>query len=427
MGALGAGGVTRSLFRDEALQAQQGPWLGRVTLLRPLSLNLVTAGVLLVLLAAAAFLSLAHYTRKATVDGVLSPDRGLIRVVPAEGASVIERRVTEGQAVKAGDVLFVLALERPRLMADAQAEVKRSLTERQRSLQEAARQQEGLTAAQVATLDRRLQALEAEHTQVDRELGLQQQRLALAQQALTRLEALRNDQFISDAQVLTKKEELLAMQSQLQALERQRIALGRERAQLEGDRRSLPLAARSTQGSIERDLAALTRETAEQDSERRLVIRAPQDGVLTAVLAEPGQAVSPASALASLVPKGAVLQAQLYAPSSAVGFVRPGQAVRLRLEAFPYQKFGQLEGRVLLVSRTPLAPGELAAQSLSGAQPGRAGESMFRITVALDESPAGAWPQPLVAGMRLQADVLLERRRLIEWLFEPLFGLQHRL
>jgi membrane fusion protein len=51
---------------------------------------------------------------------------------------------------------------------------------------------------------------------------------------------------------------------------------------------------------------------------------------------------------------------------------------------------------------------------------------MFRITVALDESPA---PQamPLAAGMRLQADVLLERRRLIEWLFEPLLGLGSRL
>jgi membrane fusion protein len=226
---------------------------------------------------------------------------------------------------------------------------------------------------------------------------------------------------------LAKQEELLGLQAQTQALERQRTAFGRERALLEGERRNLPLLARGAQGSIERDLAALTREAAEQDSERRLIVRAPQDGQLSAVLAEPGQSVAPSSALASLVPQGAVLQAQLYAPSSAVGFVKPGQAVRLRLEAFPYQKYGQLEGRVLQVSRTPLAAGELAAQPLAGAQPARPGEALFRITVALDDSPTGRWPQPLVAGMRLQADVLLERRRLIEWLFEPLFGLQHRL
>lgn len=419
--------MTRPLFRDEALQARQGTGLGRVQLLRPLSLDLVTLGVLAVALLVGAFLALAQYTRKATVDGALAPDRGLIRLVPAEAATVIERRVAEGQTVKAGDVLFVLALERPRLLADAQAEVRRSLGERQRSLQDAARQQDSLAAAQLAALDRRLQTLVAEAAQVDGEAALQQQRLALAQQAQDRLEALRRDNFISEAQVLAKQEEVLGLQAQLQALQRQRLALQRERAQLEGERRSLPLLARNTQGGIERDLAELTREAAEQDSERRLIVRAPQDGMVGAVLAEPGQAVSPSSALASLVPQGAVLQAQLYAPSSAVGFVRPGQSVRLRLEAFPYQKFGPLEGRVLQVSRTPLAAGELATQALAGVQPVRPGEALFRITVALDEAALSQWPQPLAAGMRLQADVQLERRRLVEWLFEPLFGLQQRL
>ena len=419
--------MSRTLLRDEVLQARQGSGLGRVQLVRPLSLDLITVGVLLVTVAVALFLAWASYTRKATVEGALAPDLGLIRLVPAEAATVIERRVAEGQAVSAGDTLFVLALERPRLLANAQADVRRSLAERQRSLQDAARQQDTLTAAQVSALDRRLQALEAERAQVDREQALQQQRLALVQQAYNRLEALRNEQFISDAQVLAKKEELLGLQALVQSLDRQRAVLARERAQLEGERRSLPLLARNTQGGLERDLAALARESAEQDSERRLIVRAPQDGVLSAVLAEPGQAVSPASALASLVPKGAVLQAQLYAPSRAVGFVRAGQDVRLRLEAFPYQKFGQLQGRVVQVSRTPLATGELAAQALATGQAERSGEALFRITVALDAASAAQLPQPLVAGMRLQADVLLERRRLIEWLFEPLFGLQHRL
>ncbi|WP_326539730.1 HlyD family secretion protein [Pseudorhodoferax sp.] len=419
--------MNRPLFRTEALEARQGSWLGRVQLLRPLSLDLITLGVLVSLLLLAVFLTLAHYTRKATVDGALVPDLGLIRLVPTDAATVVERHATEGQVVRSGDVLFVLALERPRLPTEALADVRRSLSERQRSLLDAARHQESLTATQVAALDRRLQALDAELLQAEREAALQQQRLVLAQQAQRRLEALRDEQFISEAQVLAKKEELLGLQAQLQSLERQRAALQREKAELEGDRRSAPLLARNAQGSIERDLAALARETAEQDTERRLIVRAPQDGLISAVMAEPGQSVSPASALASLVPQGAALQAQLLAPSSAVGFVRPGQAVRLRLEAFPYQKYGPLQGRVLQVSRTPLAAGELAAQTLSGVAAGRPGEALFRITVALDAEPMARWPQPLVAGMRLQADVLLERRRLIEWMFEPLFGLQHRL
>jgi membrane fusion protein len=394
-----------------------------VQLIRPLSLSVVCAGVVVVAISLVAFLCLAHYTRKATVVGVLAPDRGLIRVVPSANASVLERRVKEGQAVRAGDVLFVLALERPTLDAAAQAQVQRSLDERERSLKDAARQQQLLVQTQQAALDRRLQALELEVSKVDAEASLQRRRMALAKQALARLESLRDEQFISSAQVQTKNEELLGLQAAAQALERQRAALGRERAELEGDRRGLPLLARGAQGSIERDLAALSREAAEQDAGRQVVIRAPQDAVVTALYAEPGQSVSPLSALASLVPAGAHLQAQLYAPSSAVGFVHANQTVRLRFEAFPYQKFGHQPAHVLQVSRTPLAPSEMSALALPVGQSDS--EALFRITVALDAKAGAALP--LVAGMRLEADILLERRRLIEWLFEPLLGLEGRL
>ena len=81
-----------------------------------------------------------------------------------------------------------------------------------------------------------------------------------------------------------------------------------------GQRSALPLAASATAGGLERDLAEVNRDAAEQDAEQRLVVRAPQSGTVSTVLAETGQSVSPASALATLVPEGAVLQAQLYAP-----------------------------------------------------------------------------------------------------------------
>jgi membrane fusion protein len=274
----------------------------------------------------------------------------------------------------------------------------------------------------MSALDRRLEALASELAQIDDESSLQQQRLALAEQSLARLQSLQAEQFISAAQVQTKAEEVLGLRAAAQALVRQRATLQRDRAELEGERRALPLVTDSTVGGLERDLAQAEREAAEQDADRRLVVRAPQSGTVSTVLAEPGQSVSPASALATIVPAGAALQAQLYAPSSAIGFVQPGQAVRLRYEAFPYQKFGQQLGHVLQVSRSPLAASELAALTVPVAPGG--GEPMFRITVALDALPEHI---PLSAGMRMQADILLERRRLVEWLFEPLLGLRSRL
>jgi membrane fusion protein len=419
-----------SLFRPEVAEAQRQTWLGQVQLVRPLSLTVFTVGVLCMLVLVLAFLFFGEYTRKARIGGVLVPDLGVIRLVPPVPGRVLERHIQEGQSVRAGEVMFVLALEGSTLSTDVQARVQRSLEGRQRSLEEAARQQALLAEGEMLSLQRRLDEMKREQNQIEAEATLHRQRLALAQQSLERLESLSREQFISSAQVQTKKEEVIGLQAQAQALQRQSATLARDRAALEGERRGLPVQLKSRQGAIERELAALSREAAEQDAVRQIVVRAPQDGTVSSVLAEPGQSVSPASALASLIPSGAQLQAHLFAPSGAVGFVRPQQEVRLRFEAFPYQKFGHQSGHVLQVSRTPLAAPELAGLALPGpTSADGVAEPMFRITVAMDQPGLHAFgtTQPLVAGMRMQADVLLERRRLIEWLFAPVLGLTGRL
>jgi membrane fusion protein len=142
------------------------------------------------------------------------------------------------------------------------------------------------------------------------------------------------------------------------------------------------------------------------------------------VIAEPGQSVSPEAALASMVPIHARLEAHLYAPSSALGFIRAQQPVYLRLAAFPHQKFGHQVGTVQQVSSTPLQAGELAALPLAS----KPNEPLYRVTVSLQRQEVIAYgsPQPLAAGMQLEADVLLERRSLIEWLFAPVLGVAGR-
>ena len=267
---------------------------------------------------------------------------------------------------------------------------------------------------------------------MQRELGsmaaeeaLQRQRQQLAEQALAQFQAYRADNFVSDAQVRTKSEELFGVKAQVLALERQRAAHLREIAALQAERRELPMRARAARGEIDRDLALVAQQSAENAARQRIVVRAAQDGTISAVVVEPGQSVASAGAMASLIPADTRLQAQLFAPSSAVGFVRPDQTVMLRYQAFPYQKFGHQSGRVLQVSRAPLQSAELAGILLPGAA---SGEPLYRITVTLEQQSVNAYgqPQALSPGMQLEADVLLDRRRLIEWLFEPVLGMAGR-
>ncbi len=241
-----------SIFRREALESQQTSWIGEIQLVRPPSLAVLTVGVALSALAVGVFLALGEYTRKVHVSGVLVPDRGVIRLVPPQDAVVLERRVVEGASVRAGDVLFVLSLERAASGGDTQARVQGSLADRTQSLREAAAQQQALLVSQVAALDRRKADLLRDRGTLEAESTLLAQRLALAQQAQARLESLRVDNFVSAAQVQAKAEELLGLQVQRQAQERQRNAHEREIAAVEAERRELPLRTAARIGELER-------------------------------------------------------------------------------------------------------------------------------------------------------------------------------
>ena len=134
--------------------------------------------------------------------------------------------------------------------------------------------------------------------------------------------------------------------------------------------------------------------------------------------------------LATLIRSDAPLEAQLFASTRQAGFVEPGQAVRLRYAAYPYQKFGMGQGTVRTIERSPYAPHELPAHVLASLGPAAAqgGEPVYRIAVALDRPTIDAYgrPQPLRAGMVFEADVLQDTRRLYEWALEPLYGLAGR-
>ena len=417
-----------ALFRPEAIEHRNRAWIGEVQAIRPLSLQVLTLVVVAVLAAAAAFLVFAQYTHKARIAGVLLPDRGVIRLMPPAVGTVVERRIAEGQQVRQGDVLFVVSVDRSTAQGETQLAVQHSLEERERSLRQALQQQAELSRSRAAEGERLLADRRRAHEQLAAEIDLVGRRLQLARQSQQRLESLQADRFVSPAQVQSKAEEVLELTARLANLERERTTHASEIGALEAQRRQQPLEDAQKRAELERELQALAHQGAEAQARHRMVVHAPQDAVVTALVAEPGQSVAPDAALALLVPTGSQLQAQLFAPSGAVGFLRPGQPVRLRYHAYPYQKFGLQRGQISAVSMAPLQAADLAGLPLGRGLAQLDGQAVYRVTVQLDRQSILTYGQErvLTAGMEVEADVEIDRRRLIEWLFEPLVSVSGR-
>jgi membrane fusion protein len=270
--------------------------------------------------------------------------------------------------------------------------------------------------------------------QLERDIDLLGERVAIAKRSM----ALHREQlaqgFISEMRVQQVQADLIDQRARLGAAERARLATMRERMAIEAERADLPLKFGKEVSTLDRNIAQLGQESAESEARREIVVVAPQDGTVTAIHAVPGAKADTGAPLLSIVAPGTQLEAHLYGPSRTIGFVRPGQRVLLRYEAYPYQRFGHYEGVVASVSRAALSPGELPPQltgmaNLTGLSAGAAAEPVYRITVSLKNQSVTAYGAQLALqpGMTLEADVALEQRRLYEWVLDPLYAVTGRL
>ena len=367
------------------------------------------------------FLSLSTYTRKSQVIGVLLPSQGLIRLFPAHGGVLVTRHVSEGQSVRAGDPLFVITNERSDASnTSAERNISALLRARRESFLAEQAQQQRQSAQRIETTRRRAAELQAEIERLDAQAALQDRRVALAQATLQRYTSLSSDNFVSSAQVQDKQAELLDQQQRAADLQRAKAAVQRDLTAAQAERHDLDVQAQRDRQASQRAIAALEQDLVENEARREVVVRAPQDGTVSAIAVEAGQSVGATQALASLVPAGSVLEAELYAPSRAAGFIKPGMEVLLRYQAFAYQKFGQARGTVREVAASAVRADELA---LPGAA-GPAAEPLYRVRVKLASQAVDVYgtPQALRPGAMLDASILLERRRLYEWLLDPLYS-----
>ncbi len=388
------------LFRSEVHAAQTAQWLGRVRLHRPLSFSMLTLSALVLGSLLVSFAAWGEVNRKAKLSGVLAPTAGSLIIAAPQAGVVQSLPVLEGQAVQAGDVILVLNTEHSSVHGGAvglsSERAAAFIDARTQSLrtEQSLRQLQSTQREQV--LADRARTLQAELRQAGEERALQQRRVQLAQTTLERHEKLAQDGFVAQAQVQTRQEELLDAKARLQSAERQLLALQRDLSATVGERQALAAQLNTDLAQVQRSLSSLEQEASENAARKTVVVTAPHAGVLTGLGVKTGQSVASGQLVATVVPPadapGAKLVAQLFAPSRTVGFVRAGQTVFLRYDAFPYQKFGLYAGRVLNVSETPFAPSELPpnlAQQLIA----RAGsnEALYRINVELGDQRVQAY------------------------------------
>lgn len=420
--------MRRTLFRPEAAVRQQTSWYGQAVLLQPLSMRLLSWLVVLVTIATVLFLYHAQYTRRIGAVGVLAPDLGLIKVQAPHAGLVLERRAREGQRVAAGDLLYVISSEimyASESNGGKRAGMTSTMLEQLRARQQIIRA-DSANASALAERERgqqrvKVASLTAEIEQLDQELAIQRERLASVTSQYERNLQAQAQGFLSPLALQQKYDGLLDQKSRVQSVTRARLVLARELSDAQSSLESQEKKDALARSQFELHQLDIEQDRVTRESTGRTLITAPQAGVVTAVLAEPGQRVD-GQTLLTIVPQDSRLEAQLFVPSTAIGFIREGDAVAVHFAAFPFQKFGAMQGRVSEISSTTLEPGELPEQAQSDAN----SDPRYRVRIKLPSQVLGR-SHALRSGMLVDAQFMQERRSLFEWILEPIYKLKEQI
>lgn len=359
------------------------------------------AGALLlaVSLAVALFATIAPLPETVIAPFELVPLEGSAPVQAPVPGRITRVAVREGQAVAAGDLLY-----------EIRSDAVRDLAARLRALEE----EHAALAARMAQRDidheRETALLEAEQALLERSLALQREHEQTVAALLERKERAVESGLLAGITLLddrllaaesTQQRVLAEQRLQQKALEQQQRTVAHEGAQADD---------RATQARLAPQIAALRTQLDEADGELQRVHAPHAAIVIDLKVPAAGAVVAIGEELARLARAEAAVQVRLHLPEADLARLQPGQAVRLYLTAFPYQRHGSVPARITWVSPAG-GPGT--------------GTAAFHALATLESNPEGG-PRPL-PGMTGEARVLVARRTLLQRALEPIRAMRERL
>ncbi|HCY55639.1 MAG TPA: hypothetical protein DF715_08980 [Oceanicaulis sp.] len=405
------------LFRREVLEARSDTGMGEVVIVQPRILAVMTIVFSAITFGVAIFAVFAEFSRRETVVGYLAPEGGIATITPVGGGVVAELFVEEGQTVSAGEPVIRLSTElfgaEGGSASSQRAEIESRISElqlqRDAQIQQFDQQQERLHA--------RLISLASELDRLTVRAALASESVEVAEAQLARWRDLADRGFATRADVDQRRQGYLAALTSKEDIDALIIQRRSERREVQHALEQLPLERDIALSRLRSEAAALSQARQELDRAAGYVLSAPVSGQITAMQAQLGATVRPDQPLAAILPDGQVLQGYLLVPTSAAGFIANGQDVRLRVDAFNYQRFGTLNGHVTEVSTSALSPLEVAGP-IPVAQP------VYRLRVELRQQSLSAYGEerPLQAGMTVMADVIVDRRPLWRWFVDPVLA-----
>jgi membrane fusion protein len=416
------GGSQQGLFRPESLRAREWAWQGRAVLSLGLPTGFTTVSSVVLAAAAAALIMFGGYSRRVDMDGTVLPSTGVIAISAPSPGRIEMIAVQEGETVEKGAALYTLDLDTATKDGATQQRIIDAQIGGREILEQEIERKARMSEETERELRQKIDAVKSQKNQVREQITIQNGLVTKLANDYAQFSRLAERHIVALSELNTRQQTWMQGLARLQDLETNNIRLQGELKEVEYQLATTAHTRTDENDALKTKILEIDEKLANSEAHRLIEIRAPEDGVVTAIVAHAGQTVGAGSPMLKIVPRDAPMQAEFLAPSSAVGFINKGKRVLLRYSAFPYQKFGEYWGTVAAISQAAMSADEV--KGLLGAEPAsKQTGPYYRVIVNPDSQFARVYGEErrLPASMRVQAYALLDRRQLYEWILEPLY------
>ncbi|ENQ8700637.1 HlyD family efflux transporter periplasmic adaptor subunit [Vibrio harveyi] len=417
----------KHIYRKEYFEAQKSNTEGKILISTSLNQNVYLFISIMVLLAVSSFITFAEYTRRDTLIGIVSPLGGMIKVKANDSGYVEKLFVKEGDSVEIMSPLYEIKTERfDESGVGVKKRILSSINQQHKLLVERRLQESKKFNLKKKALIDDIKHLDNEISILESILSLSVRELELSSKLLENKRLLLNKKFLSELDFQKQQLDFISKQSESKNQNLNLQRLKREKQNLITNMDDLEINKDITLKDLDRQIEAMNQSKVEFLYKSDSQVRSPIEGIVASILAEEGHSVSNGQPLLVIVPQNDKAFVELYAPSRSIGFMKVGQKVRLRFDAFPYEKFGVQTGTITSISKSSVAPEMLANRRLINSNEV---EGLYQVKVEMEKPTITVYgkEERLVSGMTVTADVELDTRKIYEWILEPLYSIKGKI
>ncbi|MEB8291160.1 HlyD family secretion protein [Klebsiella michiganensis] len=416
--------MLKNIYRKEAIEYKKIHWKGKALLLAGIPAWLVTLLASLFLLALVFSLIFCTFTQRIDVRGEVITLPHSVNVFAPQQGFVVNQHVKVGDIVNKGQPLYELDVSRNTINGNVSAAQIEVINEKIANAEDIISKLMRNKTETLTALDKQIKTTSASLAETNRMLATTQVGLNKMHTNLSSYDKYLKDGLITKDQYNYQHSLYFQQQSAYQSLVTQKMQLESQLTQTNSDKITKAADFDNQISSQHNQINDYKNQLVESNANGNLIIKATTNGKIESLAVTKGQMVENGSSLAQIKPTGDIeYYLILWLPNNTIPYVKPGDTINIRYDAFPADKFGQFPGKVLSISSVPASRQEMAEYTNVNSGTNQQELALYKAIIKIKDKTFSYNGKTLTLsnGLKAQAVVFLEERPLYMWMFTPFY------